>query len=306
MWFVITAFLAIIFLFIRNNQSMNGKTIQTAKIQIEISPTFTPTPTPFPLQEIKKSGLGDVIQSSLEGTSGVYGIVVKSLRTGESFYLNEDRPYLTGSLYKLWVMAVTYAQIQNSLLKEDEILSKGIKDLNTEFNIDQEVAEQTEGTITMSVSDAIKQMIVISDNYAAMLLTDKVKLKSLAGFLNEHNLSASKVGVGSSLPTVTPKDMALYFEDLSKGKYANSEYTDKMLSLLRAQRLNDKIPKYLPEEIFVAHKTGELDQYTHDVGIIYTPKHDYILVILSESEDPQGAKERISQISREVYNYFTR
>lgn len=42
------------------------------------------------------------------------------------------------------------------------------------------------------------------------------------------------------------------------------------------QKINDRIPKFLPKEVVVAHKTGDMDYFEHDVGIVYTPKGDYI------------------------------
>ena len=79
-----------------------------------------------------------------------------------------------------------------------------------------------------------------------------------------------------------------------------------MLDLLKSQKLNNKLPKYLPQEIDVAHKTGEIDSLTHDAGIVYAPTSDYIIVILSKSDYPPGAEERIADISRAVYEYFVR
>ena len=77
-----------------------------------------------------------------------------------------------------------------------------------------------------------------------------------------------------------------------------------MIGLLKMQKLNEKLPKYLPNGTVVAHKTGEIDFLTHDAGIIYTKNGDYIIAIFSESDYPPGAKERIAQISKAVYNYF--
>jgi beta-lactamase class A len=54
----------------------------------------------------------------------------------------------------------------------------------------------------------------------------------------------------------------------------------------------------------MAHKTGELGQVSHDGGIVYTEKGDYIIVVLSESTLPKGAEERIANISKDVYAYF--
>ncbi len=77
-----------------------------------------------------------------------------------------------------------------------------------------------------------------------------------------------------------------------------------MLEILKRQRINDRIPKYLPDDLEVAHKTGELDGFKHDAGIVYTPKGDYLFIALSKSTSPAQAAERIALLSKEVYAYF--
>ncbi len=252
----------------------------------------------------KNNSLKKIVQNSLEGTKGTYGIVIKNLNTGEFYALNEHRVYEPGSLYKIWVMATAIDQIRNGKLKGDEELSGDIKVLNDKFNISSESAELTEGTITFTVNQALQQMITISHNYASLLLTEKIKLSSVKAFLQREGFNESIVGTDGGFPTSTPSDIALFFEKLYKGELANPQDTSKMLDLLKKQKLNDKLPKYLPSEAIVAHKTGEIDFFTHDGGIVYGPKSDYIIVVLSKSDLPAAAEERIADISKKIYDYF--
>lgn len=250
------------------------------------------------------NSLKDAVENTLAGTKGTYAVVIKNFKTGESYNLNENRTYAAGSLYKLWIMATAFNKIQDGTLAEDEVLSEDVEALNNEFNIDPELAEQTEGTITLSVSDALNQMITISHNYAALLLTEKIKLSAVAAFLKDKGFNQSKVGTDGEDPETTPSEVARFFEKLYKAELANEEYTIKMLNLLKNQQLNDKLPKYLPQGTVVAHKTGEIGWLTHDAGIVYSPKGDYIIVVLSESDSPPGAEDRIAEVSKAVYDYF--
>ena len=256
------------------------------------------------LSKQTQSGLAKVVQESLAGTQGTYGVAIKNLKTDESFYANEHRVFESGSLYKLWVMGVVFNQIENGTVKEGEILSDNIAQLNTDFGVPLDVAELTDGGISLSVADALNQMITISHNYAAFLLTKKVKLASLQPFLIQNGFKESKVGVNGNSPTTTASDMSLFLEKLYKGELASSSSTIKMLALLKKQELNEALPKYLPSEIAVAHKTGDIDLFKNDAGIVYVPNGDYIIVVLSESPYPYGAEERIAQLSKAVYDYF--
>ncbi len=248
--------------------------------------------------------LEKAIASALEETKGTYGVVVKNLKTGETYSVNKNKTFEAGSLYKLWTMAVVINQLESGQLKENQILSQNASVLNNKFNIDPKLAEQTSGTVTFSVGNGLKQMISISANMPALLLTEKVKLSTIATFLTQNGFKESKVGTGSEAPETTPSDMALFFEKLYKGELANQEYTAKIIDLLKSQQLNDKLPKYLPEDTVVAHKTGEIGWFSHDAGIVYSPKGDYIIVILSESDSPAVAEDRIAQVSKAVYEYF--
>lgn len=260
----------------------------------------------LPTPSYAGSSLQDVVNQALSGSHGTYAVVVKNIKTNESYAQNEHMVFPSGSLYKLWVMVTVYQHIQEALLFQDQTLSRDVKTLNEKFNIDPETAELTEGTVTFTVREALHQMITISHNYAAMLLTEKVRLSSVANFLKDYGFHESKVGVSGELPTTTVSDIALFFENLYTGKFVNEKYTNEMINLLKNQQLNNGIPKYLPDPSRVANKTGEIDYYKHDGGIIFTDTGDYILVVMSKSDSPIGAQERIAMISKAVHEYFTK
>lgn len=259
------------------------------------------------LESLKQNiSLEKNIGKSLNGTSGSYAIAVKNLKTGEEYYIDEHKRFEAGSLYKLWVMAEAFNQIKKGTLKEDEVLTKDVKYLNEKFHISEEDAELKEGEVSIIVSQALNQMITISHNYAALLLTERIKLSNVAKFLKDKGFKESEVGLDGGSPNTTAFDIATFFEKLYNGQLADGDYTAKMLELLRAQQLNNKLPKNLPSGTTIAHKTGEIFSFTHDGGIVFNSKGDYVIVVLSESTSPAGAEERIASISEAVYKYFNR
>lgn len=248
------------------------------------------------------SGLDEKIKSELHKLTGSYSFVIINLTTGESYRHNPDRIYYSASLYKLWVMAVVFDQIEKGNLALETKLSSTIPRLNEEFNIASEEAELTEGEVSYSVEEALEKAITISDNYAALLLTEKVGISKIKSFLQQEKLSSSKVG---SPPKTTAEDISLFFLKLYRKEIIGEKNSEEMLGLLKRQALNDRIPKYLPDEIAVAHKTGELYGYKHDAGIIFTPSGDYIFVAMSETTNTSKAAEAIASISLIAYEYFT-
>jgi beta-lactamase class A len=255
-------------------------------------PTITPTPT---------SGLSGLVQGMLAGAPGMYGIVIENLSTGEQYEVGEHRIFEPASLYKLWVMATVFDQISSGKLSLDTQMSQDVAILNNEFDIATETADLVDGTVSYSVRDALEQMITISDNYAALLLSERIGLQNVQNYLRNHGLSESFLG---EPPQTTAYDIALFMKKLYGGELSNQINTKEMLGLLKRQKLNQKLPRYLPQNTVIAHKTGELGSYTHDAGIVYSSTGDYVIAVMTESDYPTNENERISKISEAVYDYF--
>jgi beta-lactamase class A len=245
-----------------------------------------------------------IADDSLGKDSSNFGIVIKNLKTGERYYLNEDKIYNTASLYKLWVMAVVIQKLDKGEFKDTDVLSDSISQLNTDFNIASDSADLTNGVISLTVDNALTRMIMFSDNYSAMLLTQKVKLANVTQFLNDNNFNDSKVGTDAQNPKSSARDIASFFDKLYHDKLNDSSSSKRMLDLLKKQQLNGKIPKYISNEVDIAHKTGELGLVSHDAGIVYTKKGDYIIVVMSQTNNPAQANEEIATLSKHVYEYF--
>ena len=75
-----------------------------------------------------------------------------------------------------------------------------------------------------------------------------------------------------------------------------------MLQILSNQQLNGKMPFYLHSQgICCAHKTGEDDGITHDVGIIYA-SHPVIFCFVSQHTDVPRAERFLQEAVRMAIN----
>ena len=90
----------------------------------------------------------------------------------------------------------------------------------------------------------------------------------------------------------------LLLEGLLRGTLLNPEASAEMLSILRNQRLNGKMPFYLHSRgVPVAHKTGEDDGITHDVGIVYAA-HPLALCFAGQRTDVPAFERLMQDMSR--------
>jgi beta-lactamase class A len=249
----------------------------------------------------KVQGLEKVVKPIVTNESGTYAIGIKNLKNGDEYYLNENKQFETASLYKLWIMATVFQKIEQGNLSLDQTLSANVEDLNQAFGIDDEDAELTEGVISNTVEGALSKMVTISDNYSALLLSANVRLTNVSQFLKDNNFSSSSVGTP---PKSNVVDIMSFYEKLYDKKLVSEDASNQMLELLKQQAINDRIPKYLPDGTVVAHKTGELDGVKHDAGIVFSKKGDYIIVLMSDTNDQTHAAEVEANISKAVWNYF--
>lgn len=277
-------------------------TIRREKVQTElISPLVeTVSQKTHAIRSLFITGIDKIVFDSLDQAVGTYSIIVINMKNHEVYSQNPDRVYESASLYKLWVMACVYQQLSTGRLNNGESLSDSVEDLNRTFQIASSEAELTTGKISYTVKEALTNMITVSDNYSALLLTKKIGISSLNTFLKQQGLTHSKTGTP---PTTTASDIALFYTKLYKHQLTDSQ---EMIELLKKQAINDRIPKYLPDGISVAHKTGELDTFKHDAGIVFTQKGDYILVMLSDTNDPAVAAEKMAELSKQIYLHYVK
>jgi beta-lactamase class A len=260
-----------------------------------------------------ESKLEEITEKNFKGETD-YSVVIKNLDTGEVYKTGEDKQYNSASLYKLWVMAVALSKINAEEIAEEDILSgdKNKFDLilglitptptsenPEEVKVDEEEIEPE--IISMTVGEVINKMITRSDNYAALLLSEKLGARNITNFLTDYDFKDSNF---NAPPKTTADDIATYFEKLYRGQIIDNQTSNRMIEILKDQTFTDRIPKYLPENIEVAHKTGELFGAKHDAGIVFGRNGDYIIVVLSQTKNEAIAAEKIAKFSEEIFNYF--
>lgn len=228
-------------------------------------------------QAQKQADLSRLIDSELSKLDGDYAVIIKDMTSDIYYSKNENMAFTAASIYKLAVMYKIYDLIKNG-----------------DLTLQQEVSPE------LTTEQALKLMITVSDNDSALILAqlaswDKIQLTlerdSIKGFaLNQEE------------PKVTASAVSQLLEKLYYNKAISPNASQGMKNLLLAQAIDDRIPKYLPTDIQVAHKTGELDFVRHDAGIVFGKKSDYIFVFLSETPAPGDTVENIANLSKTIYN----
>jgi beta-lactamase class A len=85
-----------------------------------------------------------------------------------------------------------------------------------------------------------------------------------------------------------------------QGNLISKKADQEMLDILKEQRLNGKIPFYFTNDIKIAHKTGEDQGITHDVGIVFG-KVPFILCFLGNQVDVPFFERVMQETTLELY-----
>jgi beta-lactamase class A len=255
---------------------------------------------------------------------GKAAVAVKPLGRGESFRYHADVVMPTASLIKFPVMIEAYRQAAEkeidldsfiTLKKQDKVGGSGV--LNYHFS---------DGA-TFKLRDAVRLMIVYSDNTATNLVLDAIGIGATAATMEKMGYPNTKIhskifrrdtsvfperskqfGLGST----TPDEMVRLYEAVSRKQILSPAACDEMLDHLRACDDKDKFPRFLPPQTKVAFKTGSLADMRTAAGIIECPAGPVIVCVMSyENQDkrwvPDNAGNRLcAEVAKAVYDHFDR
>ena len=231
------------------------------------------------------------IARSLEiATSKVNGrtaYLLSDRATKIEYERNSSEQFRAASLIKLpilWTYLIEVAenkinpQMQFAITSSSKVLGTGVlKDLDcgNKFTL-EELA-----TIMITESDNIATNILIDilgfDLINSQIITLGMKSTHLQRKMQDFD-SASQ---GRDNLT-TAKDIAIFLHTVIDGVSINDNISLAAYKILKSQNLNSKLPKFIPDDIEIAHKTGDLPKLEHDVGILSRDNRKIIVVALAD------------------------
>lgn len=254
--------------------------------------------------------------------SAQYGIAFKDLKTGETFFLNEQQSFHAASTMKVPVMVGAFKQMRKKkfALTDSIVVHEHFKSIVDGSDYTLSAKEDSDTTIyklvgeKLSIHDLIFRMITWSSNLATNMLIEKVGTNNIMHDI--RRLGAKKMEVlrgvedGKAFEkglnnTTTAYDLLVLMEAIAKGKAVGKAESAAMMDILFHQHFNEEIPFLLPKDVKVAHKTGWITGIRHDAAIVVLPDgHQYVLVLLSKfpPEKDQQNLEVTQKISKVFYD----
>jgi beta-lactamase class A len=154
-------------------------------------------------------------------------------------------------------------------------------------------------------AELIDRMIKYSDNEAMALLWDALPLSDQFDLYQLVGVD-SRI-LSSRAATLTVKQYSIFFRVLFNASYLSESHSERALKLLSETQFDQGIRAGVPGRIPVAHKFGEREISTnlvqlHDCGVVYYPRHPYLLCIMTRGANMDTLPGAIRDISSFVYS----
>ena len=271
-------------------------------------------------KKIDYNTLEKKIISKFNNETGNFALAFKNLDDGKEILINENEIFHAASTMKTPVMIEFYKQLHQGKLSLEDTLQiknefKSIVDGTiyklSEFNDSDKNTYNKLGQY-YSINNLIYEMITISSNFATNILIEYIGANNVTKSMKEigalninvlrgvEDIKAFELGLNN---TTSAKDLLIIYEKLAKGKIINNESSAIMIEILKDQKYDDIIPKYLPRDIEIANKTGMITGVHHDSGIVFLKDgKKYVIVLLSKNMlDMESGTEMMAKISELIY-----
>ena len=220
---------------------------------------------------------------------GHVGFYYKNLVTGREYALRAEEAYLAASVIKFPLYLHILERIRQGTLDPDTRLSVSQADKMPSCG----ALTLFTGELEVDIATLCRLMIAISDNTATNVLINHCTISEVnAGFRRMglqttclrrllFDAEASAAGLQN---TISPKEMGRLLEMLYHGRLISPEVSREALDTLLLQQVEHKLDGKLCGMVPIAHKTGEDDRLSNDVGILFA-KQPFVLCFAGHDTD---------------------
>lgn len=217
------------------------------------------------------SASGEDLAADLDELNATYpdqlGFVLINEQSGEVITTNESRIFTSASLYKLFLTYAILEQVDTGLLSLQDQMADGA-----------------------TIDDYLTSTITVSANEPAKELAHLIGWENIETFIHEQGFVSTSfnpyleydgIYYNGDLET-TPAEVAFLLERLLEGELLSEASTKYFLGLLGNQQLVYALNTGLSSDVTFAHKTGLLDDVSHDAGILSMDGQNYIVAVLTD------------------------
>ena len=241
------------------------------------------------MENTKELSALHAIREEMARIPGHTGFYFKNLVSGLEFGVREDEAFGAASVIKLPLFM--------HILKES---AAGRMSMEAQLTVTAADKVPICGALTLFTDDVTcdvrtlcRLMISISDNTATNRLIDYATIPGASAGFEEMGLrvtkltrklfdrEASKRGLRNY---ICPKEIGALLEMLYRGAFVSEAVSREAIDTLLLQQVDHKLNGKVCGEVRIAHKTGEDDELSNDVGIVYA-KEPFIVCFAGHDTD---------------------
>lgn len=255
----------------------------------------------LPVINLSKESSNESILAEVEkitkDKTGFYSVYFKDFDVNDKFGIDENQIQTATSVNKIPIIASLYYLANETSLNLDEkvtISENDVQDYGTGSIRYQKMPQ------VYSLRNLAKLALKESDNTAAHVISIRLGTDVIQKLLNTWNMNQTDMVNNKT----TVADMATLFELIYKNEITNEANTKELMEIMTNTGFEERLPKGLPKNVKVYHKTGDGEGSIHDVGIIDTGEKVYFLGVMTSDIGDREAetKDTISQISKTVFD----
>lgn len=246
---------------------LQGKAERATASTVQVAPKIEYTRT----YSSSDAGLSALLQQFAQDNPGTYGVQYIELagQKRRASY-NESKQFITASTYKLYVAYSTLKRVQAGQWSWSDQVTGG-QNLTTCFD----------------------KMIVNSDNACAEALYGKIGYQTV---INEARaLGLKNTSLDREAQKTSAGDLATFLGSVYSGTIdINAENRSRLIDAMKRNVYRKGIPA--GSSGTVADKVGFLDGLLHDASLVYSPKGDYVLVVMTDG----SSWDKIAELTRKI------
>lgn len=175
------------------------------------------------------------------------------------------------------------------------------------------IASYADGT-QLTISELARLMMVKSDNTATNIIIQKVgreavneRMKKLAlPGLQLNRIMMDTVAVARGINNfVTAQEINTLLRLIYQNKLATPDLCERIKTFLLQNEDVSTLPRFIPKNVKIAHKTGELTYVRGDAGIIFASK-PFVISVFVRGIAMEKAEEIIGKIGEICYQFFNK
>jgi beta-lactamase class A len=283
-----------------------GDTVRSAPV------TAAKTPNIIAINPDDWLSLAKAVSIRTKRFGGTVGYVIKDFNSGQVAASHSDLVFPSASLIKFPILCAAFQAVEEGRMS----LSAPVTLMRGDRRGGSGLLKFAPMGTVLTNRELLEAMIDHSDNTAASLIVRQLGYDYLQKTFVTLGLQDTVIcPEGFKLTSrrvpednmTSPRDMAYLLEKIYRRELVSPQASDQMLEIMKHQHLRDRLPRFLPTGWEIAHKTGLLRKACHDVGIVFSPKGDYLICVLTSNDTTYKlAKRFIANVGRITFDYYGR